>query len=193
MVVLGLRVGAGKVLDVERRYRDLVRGGGRRRLADEPGRGERGRRGRLDLVVREAVVERSEHRGGQGVADIHVRHRLRGTRCRGDVAQDLVVDDDPLRVRVDVSAKEDPSARRPQPGGPRAGIGQERDLSEAAGRADDGAVVDLKDHPLEALVEVDRVVRRVEGAAGLDVAGAVIVDVLRGWEAATGAEHGRCG
>ena len=65
-------------------------------------------------------------------------------------------------------------------------------FSEAAGGADDGAIVDLKDHPLEALVEVDGVVRWIEGAAGLDVAGAIVVDVLRRWEAATGAEHRRC-
>src|SRR5918994_206819 len=90
----------------------------------------------------------------------------------------VVVDCDPLRVRVGIAAEQDPATRRPKARRPHAGVGKQRDLAEAAGRADDRPVVDLEDHALEALVEVDRVVRRVEIAAGLDVAGAVVVDHL---------------
>ena len=63
--------------------------------------------------------------------------------------------------------------------GARAVVGEHPELAEVVRRADDDRVVDPQEHRLEALVEVDPVGRRVEGAARLDVAGGVVVDDAR--------------
>ena len=182
---------AGEVLDVERReghFLLLHRVGHLTRVSTG---GERRRRERLDLVVREAVVERADDRRGEVVADVHVRHRLRRARERREVAEDLVVDGDPLRVRVRVAAEEDAAPRRPEAGRPRAVVREERDLAEAPRRVDDVTRVDLEEHALEALVEVDGVAARVERAAGLDVPRVVVVDHLGRRHAPAHAEHRR--
>ena len=109
--------------------------------------------------------------------DVHDRHRPAGTR--GDaVAQDLVVDRDPFRVEVRVRrGRQDPAPRCPRAGGPDAVVREQRDLAEALGLVNDGAVVDVDEHSLEAFPEVDAVLGRIVGRrTGLDAAVGVIVD-----------------
>ena len=186
------RVARVEVLDIEGRDRDLLVARRLGRLRADRAREERRHVERLDLVVRERVVERADDRAEDARPDVHHGHRPRRPR-RDLVAQDLVVDRKPLRVEVGVAGRgEDAASRRPRARRPEAIVGKQRDLAEALGLVHDGTVVDLDEHPLEALPEVDPVLGGVEGRrAGLDAAVRVVVDHLGRRRAAAQADHRR--
>ena len=122
----------------------------------------------LELEVAEVVVEHADRGRREAVADVRVG-------CR--VQEDVVLELDPLGIEVG-RADHDALADRADAGS-RAVVGEHPELAEAVRRADDDGVVDAEEHRLEALVEVDPVGRRVEGAARLDVARGVVVDDAR--------------
>ena len=124
------------------------------------------------------VAERVVHDGGQGpveaVADLGLRERREVV-----VASDRVVEDDPLRVEVAaavllrrpaVIAAGDEHAAVRERARVLAAVGHHGELrilgggagAEEVRRLDDDRLVDLRQHALERLVEVDAVLPRVE-------------------------------
>ncbi len=173
-------VGGVEVLDVVGRDRDLLVPRGPGRLALEAAVDARQRIRDVQLEVGEAVVEDSDGRAREVVADVDDRRR-----------QDRVVEEDPLGIEVG-RPDHDAAPARPDPG-VRAVVADDGDLAEGVRRADRDRVVHLHPHPLERLVEVDPVARGVEDAARLDVARRVVLDHGVGRDAAAGADHGRGG
>jgi hypothetical protein len=103
--------------------------------------------------------------------------------------KDGVVEEDALRVEI-VRTDDDPAAS----GAHRrvgAVVPDDGDLAEGVARTHDDRAVHPDPHALEALVEVDSIRRRVEDAAGFDVAGRVVLDHLTGRHPAAGADHSR--
>ncbi len=128
---------------------------------------------RVVLVVAERVVDDGVDRAREGVAGVHVRH-----------VRDHVVEDEPLGVEVrrrdvDAAARGERTADARGHGG---------GLAEPVGRVRPPRGGDPHEHPLEALVEVDAVLLRVELVVGrvLDVARVVLDDLGRHGQAARG-------
>ena len=170
-----------EVLDVEGRDCDLLVTRSRSDLRRRRARIERRRRQGLHPEVREVVVERPHDRRRRARADVHARG-LAGRWARDDqVPEDLVVDQDRRSGLKSVGWTGIPprEVSRPKPAPP-SGSTQTSPKALFVGPTT-SRVVDLDDHPLEALVEVDSVLRRVEGRrAGLDgVPGRVVVDHRR--------------
>ena len=188
-VELGLRIAGVEVLDVEGGDRELRCARRARGLFGEAAGHGRRRRRQLDHEVAEVVVEHTDDGPRETIADVH-----RGDRAATQL-QDLVVEDDPLGVPVAVAGVADPAPAGPRTR-PRAVVGEDRDLVERVARSDDDRVVDLDEHALEGLVEVDAVFIRIEHAARLHVAGRrprrrVVLDDDRRRDASSDADHGR--
>src|SRR5205823_448991 len=167
---LRVRIARGEVLNVERRDGEVGEARGAGGLGRGPGRDEGRERGQLGHEVPEAVVDDADERAGETVPDADAGRE--GAEPRG--LQDLVVDDDPLGIGIGVAPVADPATRRARPGAG-AAVGQDGDFVERVRRTDDDGVVDADEHPLERLVEVDAVVRRIERAARLDASGRVVL------------------
>ena len=149
------RVAAGQHADIAARQR------GRLRLDQGVGQ---------DLEIAETVAENADHLAEQR-AGIHGRHR---------VVEQRVVDLDTLGVVVDAFAALDQgdAAAGIDAGCVRAGVRHEKYLAEIAGRADGHALGDAHAHGLEAFIEIEAVLGRVEDRAGVvgHVAVGVVVD-----------------
>ena len=98
---------------------------------------------------------------------------------------------DPLRVEV-VGPDQEPAPVR-QDARPFGSVADDGDLAERGRRPDHARLVHLHAHRLEALVEVEAVLCRVEDAADLGVAGRVVVDHLAGRHAPALADDARAG
>ena len=173
------RVARVEVLDVVGRHRQLTR---LRRHGDLPVQAAchgDGRLKRQQLEVAE-VVREDAHRGARDtVADVQYRQR----------GQDVVELD---ALGIEVGRRDDDAAAVRPRGCARAAVAEHPRLGEAVRRADHSRVVDLDEHPLEALVEVDSVLGGVEHAAHLDVTGGVVLDGGNRGDATAGADDGRC-
>ena len=143
------RVARVEVLDVVGGDRDLPIRRSRGHLLRQRPRDPGERRGHVQLEVAEAVVDHAHGRCRESVADVDARHR-----------QERVVEMQALGVEV-VCADDDAPVVRANPG-VRTRVADDRDLTEAARRADRDRGVHLHAHRLERLVEVDPVGRLIE-------------------------------
>ena len=138
------RVAWIEVLDVERRHRELVLRGAVVTSRASPPRPATSSSVDLELEVPEAVVD-----DGDRPAPVNPSPTLTGGVGRSDV-----VEDHPLGIEV---VRPDDDASAPVPDAAHAVVAEHRDLAEVVSRADGDGVVDLHEHALEALVEVDAV------------------------------------
>ena len=171
-------IGRVEVLDVHRGDRQLVLLRRLRDLAPDRAQPHVGRRRHEVLEVAERVVadggDALEH-----VAGVGERGRETG----------LAVEDEALRVEV-VRGDEQAAAQRVRPG-EEAEVAGHRQLAEAVRRAGGERVVEPHEHALEALVEVEPVLLRVERRRRIlrGAADGVVVDHEDRREAAAEPDH----